>query len=127
MIEEIEVTKEQRQIYSRLLQNLASWAELMKNTGPHKSVLELDGEEFCYFNMLDGLDTLTPIQRRALFLIYIRDMRTDEAAEDMGIPGASVRQHADRGVEKLCIYKFCADNGLPLPKVKSVPVTRKVL
>ena len=123
----IEITKEQRQTYARLLQNMDTWAELMAKGGPSQAFLDIRGEEYCYFNMLDGMDTLTPTQRWALHLIYIEDRRDGDAAVIMGTPNAPVRQYADRAVEKLCYFKVCADNDLPLPKIKSTPVSRKII
>lgn len=124
---EVEITREQREVYARLLQNMSQWASLMKTGGPGKAFLEIDGEEFCYFSMLDGMDTLTPTQRQAVYYVYICDMKVDDAAKKMGTPNAPVRQYAEMGVEKLCRFKHLADRGMPLPKMKSTPSTRKAL
>lgn len=128
MTEEIgqEVRNRDKNIYGSLLQHMQQWWALIEEHGPDYSILEYGDDSFCYYNLLDGMDTLTDVQRRSVELVYVQDMRDTDAAIAMGSPKAPVRQYAEIGLEKLVRFHRAQNTGEDLPKPKSLPLTRKV-
>lgn len=118
------VTVSERKTFGNILRHLGHWEELIK-IGPHNDVLEVNGRSYSYSTILDGLDCLTKLQRDALVKIYVEDKAVSDAAEEMGKPSSPINHYADTALEKLIRFNRAQDRGEELPRVKSLPLTRK--
>lgn len=64
-----------------LLKNWQPWRAILEDNGVE--TLTIGGEEWNFYDMLDGIKELPPRQRQALWLILIEDKKPVEAARIM--------------------------------------------
>jgi hypothetical protein len=87
-----------------LLMNWQSWRAILEDSGVE--TLLIGGEEWNFYDMLDGIKELPPRQKQALWLILILDKRPVDAARIMfagskKIVGEMAVQYKDDALAKL--------------------------
>lgn len=68
-------------ILEGLLKNWQSWRAILEDSGIE--TLVIGGEEWNFYDMLDGIKELPPRQKQALWLILIEDKRPVDVARTM--------------------------------------------
>jgi hypothetical protein len=96
--------KHRVKIFEGLLRHYYHWQVLAHQDGLYSITVE--GEEFSFFDLLDGIETLPLRQRQALWLIVIEGMKEREAADLMGYTGSSTpaQYQKNEAVKKLVQY-----------------------
>jgi len=87
-----------------LLKNWQSWRAILEDSGVE--TLVIGGEEWNFYDMLDGIKELPPRQKQALWLILIEDKRPVDVARVMfvgskRIVGEMAVQYKDDALAKL--------------------------
>jgi hypothetical protein len=87
-----------------LLKNWQSWRAILEDSGIE--TLVIGGEEWNFYDMLDGIKELPPRQKQALWLILIEDKRPVDVARVMfagskRIVGEMAVQYKDDALAKL--------------------------
>jgi len=87
-----------------LLKNWQSWRAILEDSGVE--TLTIGGEEWNFYDMLDGIRELPPRQKQALWLILIEDKRPVDVARAMfvgskRIVGEMAVQYKDDALAKL--------------------------
>jgi len=87
-----------------LLKNWQSWRAILEDSGVE--TLVIGGEEWNFYDMLDGIKELPPRQKQALWLILIEDKRPVDVARAMfvgskRIVGEMAVQYKDDALAKL--------------------------
>lgn len=87
-----------------LLKNWQQWRAYLEDSG--LETLTIDGEEWNFYDMLDGINELPPRQKQALWMILIEDKRPVDVARVMfagskKIVGESASQYKDDALVKL--------------------------
>lgn len=87
-----------------LLKNWQYWRALLEDSGVE--TLTIGGEEWNFYDMLDGIRDLPPRQKQALWLILIEDKRPVDVARIMfagskRIVGEMAVQYKDDALAKL--------------------------
>jgi hypothetical protein len=87
-----------------LLMNWQSWRAILEDSGIE--TLVIGGEEWNFYDMLDGIKELPPRQKQALWLILIEDKRPVDVARTMfagskKIVGEMAVQYKDDALAKL--------------------------
>jgi|SRR5690348_5575329 len=93
-------------ILEGLLKNWQSWRAILEDSGVE--TLTINGEEWNFYDMLDGIHDLPPRQRQALWLILIEDKRPVDVARLMfagskRIVGEMAVQYKDDALAKLLV------------------------
>ena len=91
-------------ILEGLLRNWQSWRAILEDSGVE--TLVIGGEEWNFFDMLDGIRELPPRQKQALWMILIEDKRPVDVARTMfagskRIVGEMAVQYKDDALAKL--------------------------
>ena len=91
-------------ILEGLLRNWQSWRAILEDSGVETIVI--GGEEWNFFDMLDGIRELPPRQKQALWMILIEDKRPVDVARTMfagskRIVGEMAVQYKDDALAKL--------------------------
>ena len=89
-----------------LLKNWQSWRAILEDSGIE--TLVIGGEEWNFYDMLDGIRELPPRQKQALWLILIEDKRPVDVARKMfagskRIVGEMATQYKDDALAKLLV------------------------
>jgi hypothetical protein len=89
-----------------LLKNWQSWRAILEDSGIE--TLVVGGEEWNFYDMLDGIKDLPPRQKQALWLILIEDKRPVDVARKMfagskRIVGEMAVQYKDDALAKLLV------------------------
>lgn len=99
-------TEEDRRalLLESLLRNWQSWRATLEDSGVE--TLTIDGEDWNFYDLLDGIKELPPRQKQALWLILIEDKRPVEVARIMfvgsrRIVGEMAEQYKDDALRKL--------------------------
>lgn len=87
-----------------LLKNWQSWRAILEDSGVE--TLVIGGEEWNFYDMLDGIRELPPRQKQALWMILIEDQRPVDVARVMfagskRIVGEMAVQYKDDALAKL--------------------------
>lgn len=87
-----------------LLRNWQSWRAVLEDSGIETIVIS--GEEWNFYDMLDGIRELAPRQKQALWMILIEDKRPVDVARFMfagskRIVGEMAVQYKDDALAKL--------------------------
>ena len=87
-----------------LLKNWQQWRANLEDSGVE--TLTIGGEEWNFYDMLDGIKELPPRQKQALWLILIEDRRPVDVAKEMfagnkRIVGEMAVQYKDDALAKL--------------------------
>lgn len=87
-----------------LLRNWQSWRATLEDNGVE--TLTIEGEDWNFYDLLDGIRELPPRQKQALWLILIEDKRPVEVARIMfsgsrRIVGEMAEQYKDDALRKL--------------------------
>lgn len=87
-----------------LLRNWQLWRSILEDSGVETIVIS--GEEWNFYDMLDGIEDLAPRQKQALWLILIEDKRPVDVARLMfagskRIVGEMAVQYKDDALAKL--------------------------
>ena len=87
-----------------LLKNWQSWRAILEDSGVE--TLVIGGEEWNFYDMLDGIKELPPRQKQALWLILIEDKRPVDVARAMFVGskrkvGEMAVQYKDDALAKL--------------------------
>lgn len=90
-----------------LLKNWQSWRAILEDSGIE--TLVIGGEEWNFYDMLDGIKELPPRQKQALWLILIEDKRPVDVARIMfagskRIVGEMAVQYKDDALSKLVAW-----------------------
>jgi hypothetical protein len=93
-------------ILEGLLRNWQSWRAILEDSGIE--TLVIGGEEWNFYDMLDGIKDLPPRQKQALWLILIEDKRPVDVARKMfagskRIVGEMAVQYKDDALAKLLV------------------------
>jgi hypothetical protein len=100
--------RKREKLFEGMLKCYYRWKAFAEEEGLYSITIE--GEEFSFFDLLDGIDTLPLRQRQALWLICIEGLKEREAAEMMGFdapPGTTstpVQFYKNKAIEKLVKY-----------------------
>lgn len=96
--------RRREKIFEGILKTYHRWKCYAEQEGLYSITIE--GEEFSFFDILDGIDTLPLRQRQALWLICIEGLKEREAAELMGFRTSSTpAQFAkNEAIKKLVRY-----------------------
>jgi hypothetical protein len=91
-------------ILEGLLRNWQAWRAILEDSGVE--TLVVGGEEWNFYDMLDGIKDLAPRQKQALWLILIEDKRPVDVAREMfkgskRIVGEMAVQYKDDALAKL--------------------------
>jgi hypothetical protein len=91
-------------ILEGLLRNWQRWRSMLEDSGVETIVI--GGEEWNFYDMLDGIEDLAPRQKQALWLILIEDKRPVDVARTMfagskRIVGEMAVQYKDDALAKL--------------------------
>jgi hypothetical protein len=126
--------KRRRQIFKRVYQHHEHWRALMEDRGvPPFITDEVTGEDIYIADLLVGLDSLPPQQRKAFELICLQGY-TQDAARDVLLPNSKsstpVQQYADSGLirmiakydEKQAGHRPSVDPSPALPTKRRSPV-----
>lgn len=97
-------SKHRLRIFEGLLKHYYHWQVLARQEGLYSITIE--SEEFSFFDLLDGIETLPLRQRQALWLICIEGMKEREAADLMGYTGSSTpaQYQKNEAIKKLVQY-----------------------
>ena len=68
-------------VLERLLRNWQSWRAALEDSGVE--TLVISGEEWNFYDLLDGIKELPPRQKQALWMILVEDMRPVDVARAM--------------------------------------------
>jgi len=87
-----------------LLKNWQSWRAILEDSGVE--TLVIGGEEWNFYDMLDGIKELPPRQKQALWKILIEDKRPVDVAREMfagskRVVGEMAVQYKDDALTKL--------------------------
>ncbi len=87
-----------------LLRNWQGWRAILEDSGVE--TLVVGGEEWNFYDMLDGIKELPPRQKKALWMILIEDKRPVDVARVMfagsrRIVGEMAVQYKDEALAKL--------------------------
>lgn len=93
-------------ILEGLLKNWQSWRAILEDSGVE--TLVVGGEEWNFYDMLDGIRELPPRQKQALWLILIEDKRPVDVARIMfagskRIVGEMAVQYKNDALDKLVV------------------------
>lgn len=91
-----------------LLRNWQSWTAVYEDRGLD-TIIDSDGEEWNYHDMLKGIDKLSKRQQEAVWKILIEDKRPVDAAREMfagskRIVGEMAVQHKEDALIKLLAW-----------------------
>lgn len=91
-----------------LLKNWQSWRAILEDSGIE--TLVINGEEWNFYDMLDGIKELPSRQREALWLILIEDKRPVDVARKMfagskRVVGEMAVQYKDEALTKLLAWR----------------------
>ena len=96
-------SKRRIQVFKRIFQNYYHWRSL-REVGEVDDVLDIDGEEIYFGDLMTGIDTLPLRQRQAFELICLRGY-TESAATAILLPNSRwstpVQQYSDVGLKKM--------------------------
>lgn len=97
-------SKHRMRIFESILRHYYHWQVLARQEGLY--AIRVEGEEFSFFDLLDGIETLPLRQRQALWLIVIEGMKEREAADLMGYQGSSTpaQYQKNEAIKKLVQY-----------------------
>lgn len=104
MAESAELRK-RRKTLERILKNWQTWGSLVESQGLMSIVV--DGEEYHYLDMLEGLNALPPRQRQAVFYMCIEDKSEAEVADIMGFDNKNctpIQQYKSFGLSRFLQY-----------------------
>ncbi|QDF18645.1 hypothetical protein SEA_PUPPER_159 [Gordonia phage Pupper] len=97
------LSKRRLQTFKRLFRQYYQWRSL-RDAGQVDDILTIEGEDFYLGDLLTGIDTLPPQQRKAFELICIFGY-TESAATEIVLPNSSsstpVQQYSDDGLKKM--------------------------
>ena len=96
--------RHRRKLFEGMLKAYHRWKCYAEQEGLY--TITVEGEEFSFFDILEGIDTLPLRQRQALWLICIEGLKEREAAELMGYETSSTpAQFAkNEAIKKLVRY-----------------------
>lgn len=96
--------KRKRAIWKNIYRNYEKWACLIEAEGPEKAVLEIDGEDVYFYDLMAGYDKLPKRQKEAFDLHVLLGMSEGEAAKIM-FPGSRwstpVQQYAKTALVRM--------------------------
>ena len=96
-------SKRRIQVFKRIYQNYYHWRSL-RETGEVDDILEIDGEEIYFGDLMTGIETLPLRQRQAFELICLQGY-TESAATAILLPNSRwstpVQQYSDDGLKKM--------------------------
>ena len=101
-------TKEQlrhrTKLLQQLLKNYYQWKAYVEDFG--LTYITIEGEEWCFYDILDGLETLPPRQKEAVILMCIEDHKEWDTAKEMGFTKWStpVQVYRNIGLKKLLAF-----------------------
>jgi hypothetical protein len=100
-----EQIKEKLKILEGILKQWARWGAFVQDEG--LLAITIKGEEYHYYDVLNGLETLPKRQLQAVWLICIENYREAEAAKIMGFDKWSTpaQQYKNLGLKKLLIFQ----------------------
>lgn len=100
------IDKEALIVFEAILRCYARWKAFTEDEG--LLYITVGGEEFCFHDLLDGIKTLPPRQRQALWLVVIEDRRETDAAKIMGFTNGStpVSQYKTLAIQHLYEYQL---------------------
>lgn len=78
--------KRRRAVFKNIYRQYEVWEALIEKEGPEKSVLEVDGEDIHFYDLMAGIETLPPRQREAFQLNVLEGLSEWQAAKIM-LPG----------------------------------------
>jgi len=90
-------------LFRRIYQHRSHWYAMMQDRGMSDVLTCPSGEQVCFYDLLEGIETLSPRQCQAFVLICLLSY-TEVAARDALLPGlaaATVGQYANAAMEKL--------------------------
>lgn len=117
-LEEIRKKEEERvrrlTVLEGLLRNWQFWRAVLEDSGVE--TLVIDGEEWNFHDMLDGIKELPTPQRQALWMILIEDKRPVDAARVIfagykRIVGEMAVQYKDDALNKLLAWHYQKKEG----------------
>lgn len=117
-LEEIRKKEEERvrrlTVLEGLLRNWQFWRAVLEDSGVE--TLIIDGEEWNFHDMLDGIKELPTPQRQALWMILIEDKRPVDAARVIfagtkRIVGEMAVQYKDDALNKLLAWHYKKKEG----------------
>src|SRR5664279_2700693 len=97
--------KRRKKILQNLLKNWQAWHSLIEQGG--SPFLTLEGEVYHYYDILEGLNSLPPRQRQAVFLMTVCDMSELETAKTMkfkNVHVTPVSQYRSIGIDRILDY-----------------------
>lgn len=97
--------RHRRKMLERILKNWQAWGSLVESQG--LMTITVEGEEYHYFDMLEGLNSLPPRQRQAVFYMCIQDKSEAEVAKIMGFENENctpVQQYKSFGLTRFLQY-----------------------
>ncbi|WP_267716684.1 hypothetical protein [Streptomyces sp. CoH17] len=98
-----ELSEEQQKIakFEKVLRGYQTWQAAVEDH--NIDTIRVGDEEYCFYDILDGIKTLPPRQRQAFDLIVIEGKKEVQAAREMGFQRWStpVQQYKNIAVKKL--------------------------
>lgn len=122
-------SKRRLQIFKRLYRQYYAWKSLREG-GDVGDVLTVEGEDFYLGDLMVGLETLPPQQRRAFELICVQGY-TESAATALVLPNSKsstpVQQYSDDGLKKMVSAYDAKQAGVFDPQAvrRKVPTRRR--
>ena len=100
---EYATSKRRVQVFKRIYQNYFHWRSL-RESGEVDDILDIDGEEIYFGDLMTGIETLPLRQRQAFELICLQGY-TESAATAILLPhsrwSTPVQQYSDDGLKKM--------------------------
>lgn len=96
--------KRRKSLFRGLYRNYVAWGALIEAEGPERAVLQLEGEEVSYYDLMAGYDDLPPRQREAFDLHLLQGYSEGQAAKIM-FPeskwSTSVQQYSSTALDRM--------------------------
>ena len=100
-VNETDPIRRKMKILKEILKNYEQWKVLVEEHGVLS--LSIDGDEYHFHDILEGIERLPPRQREALWKLCIENKKEVEVAREMGFTRWStpVQQYRNHGLFKL--------------------------
>lgn len=96
--------KRRRAVFRNIYRNYKAWGALIESEGIERAVVQVEGEEVHYYDLMAGYDDLPPRQKEAFDLHLILGYSEQQAADIM-LPGSkwstSVQQYSATALERM--------------------------
>jgi DNA-directed RNA polymerase specialized sigma24 family protein len=97
--------KRKKKILQNILKSWQLWHAHIETGG--SPFLTVDGEDYSFYDILDGLNSLPPRQRQAVFYMTVMDMSELQTAKTMKFKNVNitpVSQYRSLGIDRILDY-----------------------